>query len=168
MEQPKKEIPVKMPGNEKPLATIIEGSWYFVGKSEKDNWNEEYEEEQLDYEPFADDQNELLEQENRKTGRRNMGKNRWSWQKQRRHQDSKQQIFGGVPIPKVMVDGGAAINLLPHRMLSKMGRTEKDLIPTRLTVTNFAGGITKTYGILDLDVIVGSKKLKIAFFVVDT
>ncbi|CAL8152312.1 unnamed protein product [Prunus armeniaca] len=76
--------------------------------------------------------------------------------------------FWGVPIPKVMVDGGAAINLLPHRMLSKMGRTEKDLIPTRLTVTNFAGGITKTHGILDVDVIVGSKKLKIAFFVVDT
>ncbi|CAL9019579.1 unnamed protein product, partial [Prunus brigantina] len=76
--------------------------------------------------------------------------------------------FGGVPIPKVMVDGGAAINLLPHRMLNKMGRTEKDLIPTRLTVTNFAGGITKTHGILDVDVIVGSKELKIAFFVVDT
>ncbi|CAL8167779.1 unnamed protein product [Prunus armeniaca] len=76
--------------------------------------------------------------------------------------------FGGVPIPKIMVDGGASINLLPHRMLSKMGRTERDLIPTRLTVTNFAGGITKTHGILDVDVIVGSKKLKIAFFVVDT
>ncbi|CAL2228342.1 unnamed protein product [Prunus armeniaca] len=76
--------------------------------------------------------------------------------------------FGGVPIPKVMVDGDAAINLLPHRMLSKMGRTEKDLIPTRLTVTNFAGGITKTHGILDVDVIVGSKKLKVAFSVVDT
>ncbi|CAL2266095.1 unnamed protein product [Prunus armeniaca] len=76
--------------------------------------------------------------------------------------------FGGVPIPKTMVDGGAAINLLPHRMLSKMGRTEKDLIPTRLTVTNFAGGITKTLGILDVDVLVGSKKLKVAFFVVDT
>lgn len=76
--------------------------------------------------------------------------------------------FGGVPIPKVMVDGGAAINLLPHRMLSKMGRTENDLIPTHLTVTNFAGGITKTHGILDVDVIVGTKKLKIAFFVVDT
>ncbi|CAL8988831.1 unnamed protein product [Prunus brigantina] len=76
--------------------------------------------------------------------------------------------FGGVPVPKVMVDGGAAINLLPYRMLSKMGRTEKDLIPTRLTVTNFAGGITKTHGILDVDVIVGSKELKIAFFVVDT
>ncbi|CAL2238116.1 unnamed protein product [Prunus armeniaca] len=76
--------------------------------------------------------------------------------------------FGGVPIRKIMVDGGAAINLLPHRMLSKMGRTEKDLIPTRLTVTNFAGGITKTLGILDVDVLVGSKKLRVAFFVVDT
>ncbi|CAL2270034.1 unnamed protein product [Prunus armeniaca] len=76
--------------------------------------------------------------------------------------------FGGGPIPKIMVDGGAAINLLPHRMLSKMGRTERDLIPTRLTVTNFAGGITKTLGILDVDVLVGSKKLKVAFFVVNT
>ncbi|CAL2275640.1 unnamed protein product [Prunus armeniaca] len=76
--------------------------------------------------------------------------------------------FGGIPIPKVMVDGGAAINLLPHRLLSKMGRTEKDLIPTRLTVTNFAGSITKTHGILYVDVIIGTKELKIAFFVVDT
>ncbi|CAL9024616.1 unnamed protein product [Prunus brigantina] len=48
--------------------------------------------------------------------------------------------FGGIPVAKVMVDGGAAINLLPHGMLSKMGEREKDLIPTRLTVTNFALG----------------------------
>ncbi|CAL2230263.1 unnamed protein product [Prunus armeniaca] len=72
--------------------------------------------------------------------------------------------FWGFPIPKVMVDGGVAINLLPHKLLIKMGRTEKDLIPTRLTVTNFVGGITKTHGILDVDVIIGTKKLKIAFF----
>ncbi|CAL8990237.1 unnamed protein product [Prunus brigantina] len=76
--------------------------------------------------------------------------------------------FGGIPIPKVMVDGGVAINLLPHRLLSKMGRTEKDLIPTLLTVTNFVGCITKTHGILDVDVVVGTKELKIAFFVGDT
>ncbi|KAI5338072.1 hypothetical protein L3X38_017343 [Prunus dulcis] len=72
--------------------------------------------------------------------------------------------FRDIPIHKVMVDRGAAINLLPHRLLSKMGRTERDLIPTRLTVTNFAGGITKTHGILDVDVIIGTKRLKIAFF----
>ncbi|VVA34904.1 PREDICTED: LOC109949659 [Prunus dulcis] len=33
--QPKKEIPIKMPKNDKPLATIIEGRWYSVGKSSK-------------------------------------------------------------------------------------------------------------------------------------
>ncbi|CAL2277539.1 unnamed protein product [Prunus armeniaca] len=32
-EQPKKEIPIKMPENEIPLATIIEGRWYSVRKS---------------------------------------------------------------------------------------------------------------------------------------
>ncbi|CAL8152313.1 unnamed protein product [Prunus armeniaca] len=32
-EQPKKEISIKMPGNEKPLAAIIEGRWYSVKKS---------------------------------------------------------------------------------------------------------------------------------------
>ncbi|KAL6289118.1 hypothetical protein ACE6H2_006628 [Prunus campanulata] len=32
-EQPKKEIPIRMPINDKPLATIIEGRWYSVGKS---------------------------------------------------------------------------------------------------------------------------------------
>ncbi|CAL2237828.1 unnamed protein product [Prunus armeniaca] len=70
--------------------------------------------------------------------------------------------FRGILIPNIMVNGGVAINLLPHRLLVKIGRTEKDLIPTRLTVT-------KTHGILDVDVIVGTKKLKIAFFfVVDT
>ncbi|CAL8992806.1 unnamed protein product, partial [Prunus brigantina] len=34
-EQSKKEIPIKMPGNDKPLATIIEGRWYSVGKSDR-------------------------------------------------------------------------------------------------------------------------------------
>ncbi|CAL8152342.1 unnamed protein product [Prunus armeniaca] len=76
--------------------------------------------------------------------------------------------FRGTPIPKVMVNGGTTINLLPHKLLTKMDRTEKDLILTCLIVTNFAGGITKTHEILDVDVIVGTKKLKIAFFVVDT
>ncbi|BFG30042.1 hypothetical protein CerSpe_163160 [Prunus speciosa] len=32
-EQPKEEIPIRMPGNDKPLATIIKGRWYSVGKS---------------------------------------------------------------------------------------------------------------------------------------
>ncbi|CAL2255259.1 unnamed protein product [Prunus armeniaca] len=33
--------------------------------------------------------------------------------------------FGGIPIPKVMVDGDTTINLLPLKLLTKMGITEK-------------------------------------------
>ncbi|CAL9012720.1 unnamed protein product, partial [Prunus brigantina] len=32
-EQPKKEIPIRIPGSQIPLATIVEGRWYSVGKS---------------------------------------------------------------------------------------------------------------------------------------
>lgn len=53
-------------------------------------------------------------------------------------------------------------------MVVKLSRTEKDLIPTRLTITIFSAEITKSHGILDVDVIVGAKKIKITFFVVDT
>ncbi|CAL2237906.1 unnamed protein product [Prunus armeniaca] len=76
--------------------------------------------------------------------------------------------FGGIPIPKIMVDEGVAMNLLPHKLLVELVKMEKDLIPTRHTVTNFVEGITNTRGILDVNVIVRTKKLKIAFFVVDT
>ncbi|CAL9030060.1 unnamed protein product, partial [Prunus brigantina] len=277
-EQPKKEISIKIPGDDKPLAAIIEGRWYAVGKSgrptleltrtqkrriqrqyciflnksrvhltsssgkqpeasqvegepepvpaeKQEDWTEEYEEEQLDYEPSTDDQNALLGMEGligQEDWTEEYGEEQMEYEGEldaetktfgaelegllqgdlginmqadspkagrTANKSATEQLcfskptkevanhlrllfitanFGGVPVPKVMVDGGAAINLLPHRMLSKMGRTEKDLIPTRLTVTNFAGGITKTHGILDVDVIVGSKELKIAFFVVDT
>ncbi|CAL9019380.1 unnamed protein product [Prunus brigantina] len=293
-EQPKREISIKMPGDEKPLAAIIEGRWYAVGKTgrptmeltrtqkrmvqrqyctflnnksiaqilpETNSARKGKEPErppqaeqaifhsqkmlkakspdkpyQLDYEPSADDQNALLGVEGQEDWTEEFGEEQMEYDGEldaeteafgAELEDLLQNVFsqesfecrlaeaeeapeqqagsprtcgaadksateqlcfskptkemanhlrplfitanfGGVPIPKVMIDGGAAINLLPYRMLSKMGRTEKDLIPTRLTVTNFAGGITKTHGILDVDVIVGSKKLKIAFFVVDT
>ncbi|CAL9031723.1 unnamed protein product, partial [Prunus brigantina] len=72
-------------------------------------------------------------------------------------------------VAKVMVDGGAAINLLPHGMLSKMGRTRERFDSYTFDCHQLCfGGITKTHGILDVDVVVGSKKLKTAFFVVDT
>ncbi|CAL2239130.1 unnamed protein product [Prunus armeniaca] len=281
-EQPKKEIPIKMLGNDKPFATIIKGRWYSVGKSgrptleltrtqknrvqrqyctflkNKDNtqvpskpaihptspsinqlepslsqsqsvptpvegqegWIKEYEEEQLDYEPSADDQTGLLkigEQEDwteqmeydgeldeeteekfrAVEGQENtlegyvLSQETFECKLAEVEETPKQQIsadrtsrttikmvaeqlcfskptkemanhlrpllitanFGGIPIPKVKVDGGPAINLLPYRLLIKMGRTENDLIPTCLTVTNFARVITKTHGILDVDVI---------------
>ncbi|KAM2035122.1 hypothetical protein ACFX16_038256 [Malus domestica] len=73
----------------------------------------------------------------------------------------------GVPFKRILIDGGAAVNVLPAKQMRKMGRGTEDLIPTDLTVSSFSGAITRTYGILPLEVDLGSKKIMLAFFVVD-
>ncbi|KAM1952067.1 hypothetical protein ACFX15_006603 [Malus domestica] len=49
-----------------------------------------------------------------------------------------------------------------------MCRNEEDLIPTYLTVSSFSGAITRTHGILPLEVDLGFKQIMLAFFVVDS
>ncbi|KAM1116034.1 hypothetical protein ACFX19_006705 [Malus domestica] len=51
--------------------------------------------------------------------------------------------------------------------MKKLGRGTEDLIPTNLTISSFSGAITKTHGILPLEVDLGSKQTMLAFFVVD-
>ncbi|KAM2893444.1 hypothetical protein FF1_008801 [Malus domestica] len=58
----------------------------------------------------------------------------------------------GVPFKRILIDGGAAVNVLPAKQMRKMGRGTEDLIPTDLTVSSFSGAITKTHGILPLEV----------------
>ncbi|KAM2985813.1 hypothetical protein FF2_006165 [Malus domestica] len=73
----------------------------------------------------------------------------------------------GVPFKRILIDGGAAVNILPAKQMKRMGRSTEDLIPTNLTVSSFSGAITRTHGILPLEVDLGSKKIMLAFFVVD-
>lgn len=47
-------------------------------------------------------------------------------------------------------------------------KTNKDLVPTNITITNFTGEATDTWGILPLAVSLGTKTITISFFVVDT
>ena len=74
----------------------------------------------------------------------------------------------GRPVNRVLVDNGAAVNILPTSMLSKLLKTENDLIATNVFVRGFAGGATKTKGIIPIEVEVGSKVAMVAFFVVNT
>ncbi|CAI0626588.1 unnamed protein product [Linum tenue] len=72
-----------------------------------------------------------------------------------------------VPMSRVLVDNGAAVNVMPTRMLKKLGKNTNDLIPTEVFVTSFNGGSTSARGILPVVVGVGSQKRMSAFFVVD-
>ncbi|KAM2977417.1 hypothetical protein FF2_014361 [Malus domestica] len=73
----------------------------------------------------------------------------------------------GVIFKRILIDGGAAVNVLPLRQMRRLCRSENDLFPTDLTISSFFGAITRTYGILALEVDLGSKQIMLAFFVVD-
>ncbi|KAM0984409.1 hypothetical protein ACFX14_011962 [Malus domestica] len=73
----------------------------------------------------------------------------------------------GVPFKRILIDGGAAVNVLPAKQMKKLGRGTEDLIPTDLTVSSLSGAITKTHGILPLEVDLRFKQIMLAFFVVD-
>lgn len=61
----------------------------------------------------------------------------------------------GVPMSRVLVDNGAAINILQLATMKKLGKDSHDLVPTDVLVSSFVGDITTTRGILPLNVGVG-------------
>ena len=63
----------------------------------------------------------------------------------------------GRPVNRVLVDNGAAVNILPTSMLRKLFKTKRDLIATDISISGFAGGATKTKGLIPIEVKVSSK-----------
>ncbi|KAM1790316.1 hypothetical protein ACFX12_034399 [Malus domestica] len=74
----------------------------------------------------------------------------------------------GIPFNRVLIDGRVAVNVLPYKKMKKICRSEEDLILTDLIISSFSRAITKTHGVLPLEVDLGSKQIMLAFFVVDS
>ncbi|RYQ80186.1 hypothetical protein Ahy_Scaffold1g106759 isoform B [Arachis hypogaea] len=74
--------------------------------------------------------------------------------------------LSGIKVSKVLIDGGAAISLLPERMLMKVGNHPDDLVPTNIAVMNFSGASTPAKGLVTLSVKVGSSEQNTVFVVV--
>ncbi|GLU07026.1 hypothetical protein SLE2022_240060 [Rubroshorea leprosula] len=74
----------------------------------------------------------------------------------------------GMPINRVLVDNGAAVNVLPTCILHKIGKSLGDLMETEVTISDFTGGVNRSRGILPVELTVGNRTLMCAFFVVDT
>ncbi|KAM1620387.1 hypothetical protein ACFX15_018372 [Malus domestica] len=60
------------------------------------------------------------------------------------------------------------VNVLLYKQMKKMSRNEEDFILTDLTVSSFSEAITRTHGILPLEVDLGFMQIMLAFFVVDS
>ena len=73
----------------------------------------------------------------------------------------------GKPVTKMLVDGGAAINIMPYAMLRKLGKGSEDLTKTDMMLKYFEGVVSPAVGALCVDLTIGSKTLPTTFFVIN-
>jgi len=77
-------------------------------------------------------------------------------------------FIDGKPLTKMLVHGGATVNLMLYFIFRKLGKRIEDLCPTtNMRLTDFSGNISVTKGVICVELIVGSKSLPTTFFVVD-
>ena len=73
----------------------------------------------------------------------------------------------GKPIGRMLVDGGAGVNVMPFSVFTKLGRKESELMRTSMGLSGFTGDLSEAKGVIVMELTVGSKTVPTAFFVVD-
>ena len=68
---------------------------------------------------------------------------------------------------KMLVDGGASVNLMPYTTFCKLGKGPGDLMETDMMLKDFRGNASKTRGATNVELTIESKTLLTTFFVVD-
>ena len=66
------------------------------------------------------------------------------------------------------MDNGSIVNVMPLRMLRALGKGIGDLIKTKVSVLALTGEISKTLGVLPIDITMGSKTSLSAFFLINS
>ena len=67
----------------------------------------------------------------------------------------------------MLVDGGAAVNIMPYAMLRKLGKSNEDLTKTYMMLKDFEGVVSPAVGALCVDLTIDSKTLPTTFFVIN-
>jgi hypothetical protein len=76
--------------------------------------------------------------------------------------------INGQPVNKMLVDTGAAVNIMPYSVLHRLERSTGDLIKTNVMLSDFNGQTSEAQGVLNVDLTVGSKTVPTSFFVVNS
>ena len=66
------------------------------------------------------------------------------------------------PISKILIDGGAVINIMPYAVYRKLGKGDQDLTKTDMMLKDFEG----VKGAICIELTIGSKTLPMTFFVI--
>jgi hypothetical protein len=76
--------------------------------------------------------------------------------------------INGSPVARMLVDGGAVVNLMPYSVFKKLGLDENDLMKTNMVLNGFEGKEkTEAKGVMSVELTVGSKSLATAFFIAE-
>nr|CAH67966.1 OSIGBa0142I02-OSIGBa0101B20.9 [Oryza sativa] len=69
----------------------------------------------------------------------------------------------GKPVSRMLVDGGAAVNLMSYSLFKKLGREDDELKKTNMILNSFNGEPTEAKGIFSAELTVGNRTLPTAF-----
>jgi len=72
----------------------------------------------------------------------------------------------GQPMTKILVDGGAAINIMPYAVYRKLGKGDQDLTKTDIMLKDFEGNVSPVKGAICVELTIGSKTLPTTFFII--
>jgi len=75
-------------------------------------------------------------------------------------------IVDGQPLSKILIDGGAVINIIPYVMYQKLGKGDQDFTKTDMMLKDFEGNVSPAKGAACVELTIGSKILLTTFFVI--
>ena len=73
----------------------------------------------------------------------------------------------GIPIAKMLVDGGATVNLMPYSLYRKLGKQDDELVKTNMTLSGVGDSSIKARGVTSVELTIRTKTLAAAFFFAD-
>ena len=76
-------------------------------------------------------------------------------------------LVDGKPMNKMLVDGGASVNLMPYTTFRKLSKGLGDLMETNMMLKDFGGNASKTRGAINIELTIRSKTLLTTFFIID-
>jgi hypothetical protein len=68
----------------------------------------------------------------------------------------------------MLVDTGAAVNIMPYSVPRRLGYSAEDLIKTNVALSDFNGQASEAQGVLNVDLTVGSKTVLTSFFIINS
>jgi hypothetical protein len=67
----------------------------------------------------------------------------------------------------MLIDGGAAVNLMLYSIFKKLGREDDELVNTNLMLNGVGGNPMEAQGVISMELTIGSKSLATVFFIME-